>query len=644
MVRSPLSSRWVRHSALVPCHGPGLLRNALALLLTAALAAQLPVVPAPQRVVPAAGRVAVAGYRCEHAAFAPQLEAFTTMLSRLGAPMAAASESGITMQMQPFPDDGEVHPAESYRLRIGSGEATVFAADSLGLARATATLCQLLELEGGVAVWPSLTIDDAPALPFRCFMVDMGRNPHAPAVLQQVVDLCWFYKVRFLQLHLTDDQLSSWPSRAFPKLRDERAGWTWADFEALEAYAVARGVTLVPEIDVPGHSTILRDRYPEVFGRSPEELATSVAATDGVKRLVDELLSVFQSTPYVHLGGDESGVGGDPLRDFLNRIARHVKARGRRAIVWEGPGLGIGEHKLDTDVLQMNWDTVHFPPQQMLDAGYQVVNAAWDPMYIVDHYPRTMFTAAPVRRCYDWEPRRFAHVDPGMPTFLQPHVTNTGDGIVGFCMPWWEGRQENLFGLCAPRLAAVAAVAWHRDGERDFAWFEQRQQRLLQRFERLAGVELPRAPVAAPATQRANLAFRGRVTASTGTSQPPFGPERLTNGLADRFDHFLGYPCAAEPLEITIELAAPADVARIVVHETAVGDSHEVYELLVSADGVQWQPVGRSTERAARGDRSFVEHRFPARSVRFLRVRTRGCHDLTFPSFSRLCEVEAFAD
>ncbi|MBL8896637.1 MAG: family 20 glycosylhydrolase [Planctomycetes bacterium] len=624
------------------------MRNLLSMLIPAALAgalgAQLPVVPAPQRVALAEGRIAIAGLACEHAAFAPQLAAFRTTLSQLGASIDAAPERGLTMRIQPFPDDAEAHPAESYRLRIHNGEASVFAADSLGVARGTATLCQLLEIEDGVALWPCLTIDDAPELPFRCFMVDLGRNPHSPQVLQHVVDLCWFYKVRFLQLHLSDDQLCSWPSRAFPKLRDERAGWTWEDFVALEAYAVARGVTLVPEIDVPGHSTILRARYPEVFGTSPEELATSPAATEGVKRLVDELLSVFQSTPYLHLGGDESGVGGDPLRDFLNRIAREVKARGRRAIVWEGPSLGVGEHKLDTDVLQMNWDTVPFPAQQMLDAGYQVVNAAWDPMYIVDHYPRTMFTAAPVRRCYDWDPRRFAHVDPGMPTFLQPHVTKTADGILGFCMPWWEGRAENLLGLCAPRLAAVAAGAWNRDGERDFTWFDQRQQRLLQRFEAIARVELPRTPFADPATQQRNLAFRGHVSVSTGASQPPFGPERLTNGITDRFDFFLGYPCAPQPLEITVELAAPSIVARVVVHETAVGDSHEVYELHTSADGVNWQHVGRSIERSARGDRSFVEHRFAPRSVRFVHVRTRGCHDLTFPSFSRLCEIEAFAD
>ena len=65
------------------------------------------------------------------------------------------------------------------------------------------------------------------------------------------------------------------------------------------------------------------------------------------------------------------------------------------------------------------------------DAGYDVVSAPWDPMYIVDHYPRTMFTAVGVRECFEWDPRLFKHVDPSMPTFGAPHVTQSDAGIVG---------------------------------------------------------------------------------------------------------------------------------------------------------------------------------------------------------------------
>ena len=132
------------------------------------------------------------------------------------------------------------------------------------------------------------------------------------------------------------------------------------------------------------------------------------------------------------------------------------------------------------------------------------------------------------------------------------------------------------------------------------------------------------------------------VLPSRGASQPHFGPQRLTNGVTDRFDHFLGFPTKPTPLEIRIDLREPGVVGRVVVHEDAVGQSHEVYELLVSSDGTTWESVGRSGE-GTRGESTFVAHTFEPREVRSLLVRTEGCHGLTFPSFSRLTEIQAFA-
>lgn len=616
---------------------------ALALSFAASLAAQ--VVPAPRSLSVEPGSVSAARAVCEVDDFAPAVTAFAAAVEDFGCDgfTVASQATNDTRVVFVRADDARRVGEEWHRISADPNGLVVEAASARGVARAAATLLQLVEVVDGVATWPRLELEDAPDLPFRCFMVDIGRNPHRPQTLRRIVDACWFYKVGYLQLHLTDDQLFSWPSRAFPKLLDERSGWTWEDFVALEAYSQARGVTIVPEIDVPAHSSILRGRYPEVFGETPSDLATLPQATEGMQRLLAELLEVFRATPYVHIGGDEAyGVPLPAQRAFLNRLNRFVREHGRRSIVWEGPELGEGDDKVDTDVIHVNWRTIEAPAQRMLEAGYEVVHASWDPMYVVDHYPRTMFTAVPVRRCYEWDRRRFAHVDPGMPTFLEPHVTDTNDGILGFLMAWWEGREENVLPLCVPRLAAVASAAWNRDGERDFASFEQRQRRLLPRYERLAGADLGRTPFADASSQVDNLAWRGAVTVSTGASQPVFGPERLTNGIPDRFDHFLGYPTQPVPLEITIELPRPADVGRVVVHERAIGESHELYELLTSPDGVAWQKVGE-TEKGSRGDRTFVEHRFEPRPVRFLRIRTRGCHGLTFPSFSRLSEVEAFA-
>lgn len=534
-------------------------------------------------------------------------------------------------------------PAEAYAL-VGDGPIEVQCGDPSGAARAAATLFQLTRVPEGTPILPVVHVTDQPDLPFRGMMVDMGRNPHGPETLRRLVDLSWLVKANVLHLHLSDDQLFSWPSRAYPGLYSERAGWTWEAFEALEAYAVARGVMLVPELDVPGHSTILRREYPEVFGKTPTDLATSDAATQGVATLIAEFCSVFRSSAYVHVGGDEAyGVPVEAQRAFLNRLNEVVRANGKRTLVWEGPPLGEGDNKVAESVVHVNWNTVNFRAQAMLDAGYSVVNAAWDPFYVVDHYPRTMFTAVSLDRLYGWNPRSFAHIDHGYPTFAQPEVTTTSEGILGCLMPWWEGREENVLALCAPRLMAAAAGAWNRAGEQDFEGFLPRLEVQLALFEVLAGVELPKLPYADPAAEADNLAYRGRVSASRGAHQPHFGPERLTNGLDDRFDHFLGFPTQPEPLEIVIELRAPALVGRVVVYETAVGKSHELYELWVSPDGEAWERVGK-TEPSSRGEANHVVHTFAPRRVAQLKLLTSGCHGLTFPSFSRLTEVRAYAE
>jgi N-acetyl-beta-hexosaminidase len=538
---------------------------------------------------------------------------------------------------------GDPGPGASHAIASDGRRVTVTAADSAGAATAAATLLRRARLHDGQASWAPFELVDGPGFPYRSFMVDMGRNPHGPETLRQVVDMLWFHRANVLHLHLTDDQLISWPSRAFPRLRDERAGWSWDDFVALEAYARARGVTIVPELDVPGHSTILRREYPEVFGETPTELASLPSAQHGVETLLDEMLSVFVSARHVHIGGDEAyGVPEELQRDFINRLHRFVTSRDRRTVVWEGPGPGTGENKVDEDVLHINWRTIDFPAQDMLDAGYEVVNAAWHPMYVVDHYPRTMFTAVDEEACFHWDPRRFGHIDPGMPTFTEPHVTDTSEGILGFAMPWWEGREENLMPLCLPRFAAVAEAAWDQDRPGGYAGFVAEIERTRPRLLALSGIELPPMPMADPSTQVGNLAFGRPVTPSSGASQPHFGPHRLTNGITDPLDHFLGFPATPEPLQIVIELAEVATIDRVVVFETARGASYERYRLGVSADGVAYEQVGAS-DQGTRGEAAFVEHRFAPRAARFVRLVTDGCQALTFPSFSRLCEVQVFA-
>ncbi len=363
--------------------------------------------------------------------------------------------------------------SEGYRLSIQSSQIKIHAKTLKGLTHATASLLQLSGIPDGINPFE---IDDQPSCQYRSFMIDMGRNAHSALCLKETIDLCWFYKVDSIHLHLTDDQRIAFPSKTFPKLTTQRGLITWDEFAELEEYAHVRGVALIPELEVPGHSQILTRQYPEAFGKNGTELASSETALKSIKILLDEMMELFPSSPYVHVGGDEAfGVPEELQRELINKLHAYLKTKGKKTLVWEGPRLGKGENKVNPEVIHINWRTINFPANQMLEAGYPVVNAAWDPLYIVDHYPRNNFTMASPQHIYEnTDLLKFKHFNPGIPTFARPIQVKPNEQLIGFCMPWWEGREKNYFPMIVPRLIPMAEVAWNHDAARDYEKFSKR--------------------------------------------------------------------------------------------------------------------------------------------------------------------------
>lgn len=365
---------------------------------------------------------------------------------------------------------------EEYGLEIDESGIKIVASDMKGVAHASATLLQLAgQAKNGTL--PALQIKDVPSNAYRSFMMDLGRNPHSFACLKETIDLLWFYKVDSLHLHLTDDQYFAFPSKAYPNLASEHHKITWTEFSELEQYATLRGVTIVPELEVPGHSSLLCRNYPDVFGKNSKEVATLESSRTAIKVLLDEMIELFPSSPYIHIGGDEAfGVPEEDQRNLINELAEHLKTRGKKAIVWEGPRLGSGDNRVVPDVIHINWNTTNFRADEMLAAGYPVVNAAWDPLYLVDHYPRNNFTMASPEYIYDTlDLHRFGHFDPGFSTFLDPIEVEPNEKLLGFCMPWWEGREENFFPQIVSRLIPMAEIAWDSKSPKNFNEFQRRQ-------------------------------------------------------------------------------------------------------------------------------------------------------------------------
>lgn len=450
---------------------------ALTLLWTHPACAEPVVVPLPKRVTPApsVSRVPLGDKFAIQAAEATprwreHLRVFAKHLRRLSRHDAVKLDPKAMIVVRSQADSDP----EAYRLSSDDRGVIIDASTLPALAHATATLLQLAGEHGSQL--PNVVIEDRPESIYRSLMIDLGRNAHSLALLKEAIDLCWFYKINLLHLHLTDDQRWAFPSKAFPKLLTPRGAISWDEFVDLQRYATVRGVTLMPELEVPGHSGLLCQTYPEVFGKNSTEVAKLASSRAAIKVLLDEMIELFPDSPYVHIGGDEAfGVPEELQRDLINELHAHLETRGRKTVVWEGPARGRSDNQVNKEVIHLNWRTINFPADQMLAAGYPVVNAGWDPLYVVDHYPRNNFTMVSPRRLYETlDIRRFKHFNPAIRTFAEPIVVEPTDRLIGFCMPWWEGREENFLPLVVPRLIPMAAIAWNREQETDYAAFAER--------------------------------------------------------------------------------------------------------------------------------------------------------------------------
>ncbi|MCX6977619.1 MAG: family 20 glycosylhydrolase, partial [Verrucomicrobia bacterium] len=137
------------------------------------------------------------------------------------------------------------------------------------VALGSTTLLQSLQIRDGKVFLPVMSVEDQPQTEYRGLFVDVARQYHSLSNLRQIVQLCRLYKIRYLHLHLTDDQSVMFPSQAFPKLatQNQHGGKTYTleELKELVAFADQRGVTIIPELDVPGHSAAMNRAMRDLF-------------------------------------------------------------------------------------------------------------------------------------------------------------------------------------------------------------------------------------------------------------------------------------------------------------------------------------------------------------------------------------------
>lgn len=262
----------------------------------------------------------------------------------------------------------------AYRLHIGADGVDLTANDPVGLVHGVETLRQLMDPGGDGVSLPCIEIADWPAFLFRGFMLDTGRNFQSLPLLKEQIEVMARYKLNVFHFHFTDNPGWRLESKVHPGVtapasmsRQPGKFHTQAEFRDLVAYCAARGITLVPEMDMPGHSEAIR----KALGiRSMND-----AATRGIlKDLLTELASLApaETMPYIHLGTDEVR-GGEEKVDgtFLPEMAAHVRSLGRKVIGWR-KGL---EDRSDTTRITQLWARAEpLPANPFLDSRSTYIN------------------------------------------------------------------------------------------------------------------------------------------------------------------------------------------------------------------------------------------------------------------------------
>ncbi len=242
---------------------------------------------------------------------------------------------------------------EGYKLNVATDAITITAVTKTGVIRAAQTLKQLAAAADGAYI-QGVDITDYPAFKLRGYMHDVGRSFISFDELKKEIDLLARFKVNVFHWHLTDNQGFRFESKVYPQLNQASnmtrfAGsyYTQEQCTELEAYAAERGIIVIPEIDMPGHSTA----FTNAMGYTMSSDAGKVA----LKALLSELAAAFPLAPYIHMGADEAGT----TAAFVNEMSQYIKETlGRKCIVWNPiSGVSISTSTLPYIDMTEMWST-----------------------------------------------------------------------------------------------------------------------------------------------------------------------------------------------------------------------------------------------------------------------------------------------
>jgi len=410
---------------------------------------------------------------------------------------------------------------EAFRVRVSAAGVEITGASPAGVYRGATTLRQLRDPDAATALIPAGVWEGSPAYGWRGMMLDVARHFRPVDEVRRLIDLLADHHLNVLHLHLTDDQGWRFEVPGYPRLTEVGARreatqlghgplatvepgvhegfYSTAELRELVAYAADRFVTLVPEVELPGHVQAALAAYPELgntdvsepvgtawerFGVNPRTLAPTEASLAFGRAAIDALCEVFDSE-WIGIGGDEvpvtewaeSAAAADRMRElglvtphdvqpwFTAHFVAHVRARGRTALAWDE----VLEGEVPEGVRILAWRG----PVAMRDAlrrGIPVVACPDLEAYL--DYPQSASTEEPIR------------VGPPL-TIERAYTLRVEEGAVGGQANVWSEHlptRDRIDFAVFPRLAAIAERLWEGGEPEPYADFGRRLPTHLRRL------------------------------------------------------------------------------------------------------------------------------------------------------------------
>ncbi len=406
---------------------------------------------------------------------------------------------------------------EAYRLKVDK-HALLEGANYQAVALASSSLLQVIRENGGKYFIPRLSVEDEPQYDYRAVMLDLARFWHPVKTIEETIDLLWFYKIKYLHLHLSDNRRFTFPVKEYPELRKinpdgSREYYTRDELSHLVEYARQRGVMVIPEVDLPGHSQALWKRLPDIFGaRDPETgkaknlYVVNMAKENtyqAIESIIGQLAEVFYTSSYIHIGGDEvwlkpiqelpeyktycekhglkaalAGDANELFCHFINRLNQMVKKTGKQTIAWEGfHGLGAGNVLIDKDITVIVWNTTYNRPDSLLRNGFKIINSTWIPWYQVS----AMNFAPEPDLAYQWDLGNWQHWNGDIADIRLANKT----GIIGGQISFWEQNYNRVIEVLKDRVPVLADRLWNNDGTKDYDDYLERSNGTKQIYRQL---------------------------------------------------------------------------------------------------------------------------------------------------------------